>query len=93
MIKVEIKSTDIHTREVGKNTFREQQAWAYIVYNGKQNDYPAEIKVNLTKGQSAYDIGFYTVAPESLYVGEFKKLSIGRLQLLPLRPSAAVKTA
>lgn len=65
---------------------RTQTAWAHThSRNGNLNAYPERITINLEDGQAPYPIGNYQIAPSSLYVGDFGRLSLGRLVLSPIQ--------
>lgn len=87
MIKIEIKPSQavVDSRSgVSKHdekpyTINEQSA--YIFLGG---DYPQLFKFNLDNGQSPYPAGMYELHESSVYVGDFQKLRIGKVILLPL---------
>lgn len=90
MIKIEIKDQAVETRSGNRNgrdwTMRTQTAWAHThSRNGNLNAYPERITINLEDGQAPYPIGNYQIAPSSLYVGDFGRLSLGRLVLSPIQ--------
>ncbi|KAA5557280.1 DNA-binding protein [Pseudomonas aeruginosa] len=59
-------------------TIREQFAYAWLV-----GEYPELIKMNLEDGQPPYPAGYYSIDPKSFGVGDFKRLMIFRLSLIP----------
>jgi len=93
-IKIEVKNGVATSRNVtamkGKNagqvmTMTEQEAWAFTAdRDGNPAPYPTRISINLEQGQQPYPPGIYTLAPQSIYVGDFGKLKIGRTVLVPL---------
>lgn len=90
MIKIEIKDQTVETRSGNRNgrdwTMRSQTAWAHThSRNGNLNAYPERITITLEDGQAPYPVGNYQIAPASLYVGDFGRLSLGRLVLLPIQ--------
>lgn len=101
MIKIEVKTEHVNEKSGITATtqkpykIREQTVWAYLVSkDGSEKPYPTETRVLLEDGQFPYKPGFYTISPQSIFVGQFEKLSIGRLVLMPLEVSrAAVRSA
>lgn len=102
MIKIEIVSAVAHDRTITPKapstkppfTVREQDGYAYTVdRNGEIERHPQKIVLDLEKGQTAYEPGFYTLAPQSVYVGKFGQLNLGRLHLKKLQAQPAVKAA
>lgn len=90
-IRIEIKSPHVTensgTSKAGKPyTIRKQTAWAHVTdQDGKPMDYPARIEIQLEREQPAYAAGNYGVGPASFFVGDYDRLSLGRLVLLPLK--------
>ncbi|EBX3330548.1 DNA-binding protein [Salmonella enterica subsp. enterica serovar Kirkee] len=86
MIKIEIKQSQAiaDTRSgVSKSTgqaytINEQSAYIFL-----GQDYPQLFKLNLEAGQAPYSAGLYTLHPSSIYVGDFQKLRVGRIVLVP----------
>lgn len=78
MLNIEVRDTStLPKRGVSKKTgkpysFKEQKAYAHL--EGKP--YPQEIVVSLDDDQPPYREGFYTLAPESFYVGGFMSLAV-----------------
>lgn len=94
MIRIEIKDQTVSTRNGNTRgrdwTIRSQDAWAHThSRNGNLNPYPEKISINLEDGQAPYAPGHYTLAPQSLYVGDFGRLSLGRPVLSPVQAKAA----
>jgi hypothetical protein len=91
MVKIEIKSIAVNVKsgvsaKSGKPySISEQEGWAYLSSKSGPNPYPSRILINLEDGHPPYPVGSYTVAPWSLYVGDFSGLRLGRLELLPLQ--------
>lgn len=98
MIKIEIKTGVATTRNVnvskGRNAgtvmqMTEQEAWAFTVdQQGTPHPYPSRIVLDIEQGAQPYPPGFYTIAPASVYVGDFSKLKLGRVKLTPIQTSA-----
>jgi Helix-destabilising protein len=88
LIKVEIKPSQAladtrsgTSKTTGKPyTISEQSA--YIFLGG---DYPELFKITLETGQEPYPVGFYSLHETSLYIGQFNKLAVGRVKLIPLK--------
>ncbi|MBN3182562.1 single-stranded DNA-binding protein [Pectobacterium brasiliense] len=86
MIKIEIKPSQALadtrsgvSKATGKPyTISEQSA--YIFLGG---DYPQMFKINLENGQSPYPAGIYSLHESSIYVGDFQKLRVGKIVLVP----------
>lgn len=87
--KILIRSTAVNERVIrtkdGRTiTFREQKA---ALDDG--GDFPQPFVINLEDRQGPYAVGEYQVNPSSFYVdGKFNKLTLGRLQLDPIKPAA-----
>lgn len=75
-LKIEVKSTEtVQKGGTGKRSgraysFKEQTAFAHI--DGKP--YPVEMSLTLNDNDAAYAPGLYTLAPDSFYIGDFRKL-------------------
>jgi hypothetical protein len=100
MLRIEIKSPEVRTISgtckpgtvnAGKPyCIRDQEAYAWLVgRDGKPRDYPERISVQLDDDQEAYRPGVYTLAPQSLYVGDFGRLQMGKPKLMPVAAAAA----
>lgn len=92
MIKIEIKSTDIETFSgVSKTTgkpfnIRNQMAYAYTFdKNGSPRPYPELIKISLEDNQLPFAVGFYQMAPQSVFVDKFQRLALGRPSLIQIQ--------
>ena len=97
MIRIEIVSTHIEEKSGNKNgkdwRIREQGAWAHLLgEDGNAQKYPVACSIQLEKDMLPYQPGFYVLDPRSIYVGDFRRLEVGRLRLLP-EASAARKAA
>lgn len=96
-MQVEVTSTHVNERNGTKNgkdwSIRTQQGYAFILDDGGTlKRYPEAINIDLKKDQPAYAPGRYVVTDASFHVGDFGKLSIGRLSLVPA-PVAQPKAA
>lgn len=86
MIKIEVKPSQAvaDTRSgVSKSTgkpYTISEQSAYIFLGG---DYPQLFKINLENGQSPYPAGIYHLHESSVYVGDFQKLRVGKIILVP----------
>ena len=85
MIKIEVTSTELRakrgTAKSGKPySFREQTAFAHLA--GKP--YPVEFKVIRNDDEGAYAPGFYTLAPDSVFVDRFGSLGLSA-RLVPVK--------
>ena len=83
MIRIEITSPEVRTREVrGKDgrplQFREQSGYAHLP--GRQ--YPSEITIALDRDAQPHKAGMYTLDPDSIYVNRYRSLELGRLKLV-----------
>lgn len=88
MIRIEIVSSTVDERSGNKNgrnwVIREQGAYAHLLdEHGKPLKYPVACLVPLEKDAPPYPLGFYTLDLRSVYVGEFRRLELGRVKLLP----------
>lgn len=98
MIKIEVESTEVKTKsgqsaKTGKNySIREQDAWAYLVDpEGKPQKHPVAMKITLEDNQVPYAVGAYHLLDSSIYVGDFGRMSVGRVRLAPI--AAPVRAA
>ncbi len=90
MIRVEVVSTTVDERSGNKNgknwTIREQGAYAHLLDDqGKPMKYPVACSVPLDREAPPYQPGFYTLDMRSVYVGDFRRLELGRVRLTPER--------
>lgn len=93
MIKIEVASEEVTTRQSRKSdprtnqpyVFHEQEAFAFVAgRDGQPQRYPQRIRITLDDRQDAYKPGLYVLAPESVYVDRFGGLSLGRVVLRPM---------
>ncbi|WMT17218.1 single-stranded DNA-binding protein [Serratia fonticola] len=88
LIKVEVKPSQALadtrsgvSKTTGKPyTISEQSAYIYL-----GGDYPELFKITLDEGQKAYPVGLYSLSETSLYIGQFNKLTVGRIKLVPIK--------
>ena len=90
MIRIEVVSTTVDERSGNKNgknwTIREQGAYAHLLDDqGKPMKYPVACSVPLDREAPPYQLGFYTLDMRSIYVGDFRRLELGRVRLTPER--------
>ena len=100
-LRIEIKNCVKNTRIVTSTktgvakdfTFHTQPAYV-TTYDtaGNQNPYPEMVEIDLKDNQEPFPVGFYQVLPQSFYVGDFKKLTLGALHLAQIA-SAVPATA
>jgi hypothetical protein len=88
MIRVEVVSSTIDERSGNKNgkdwLIREQGAYAHLLDDeGKPHKYPVACIIPLERNAAPYPQGFYTLDLRSIYVGEFRRLELGRVRLIP----------
>ena len=88
MIRIEIVSTVVDERSGNKNgknwLIREQSAYAHLLDEfSKPLKYPVACSIPLEKDAQSYPLGFYTLDLRSVYVGDFKRLELGRVKLVP----------
>lgn len=89
-MKIVIKSDAVNVRNgTGRNSkpysIREQQA---ALDNG--GDFPHPFVLNLEDKQPAYPPGEYTLDMSSIYVGDYNKLALGRVKLVPMQSARKV---
>lgn len=78
MIKIEVKNTETRSKAgTGKRSgkaysFKEQDAWAHL----PGDPYPTRISLTLNDNDAPHAPGMYTLAPDSLYVGDFGSLAV-----------------
>ena len=88
MIRIEVVSSTFDERSGVKNgkswVIREQAAYAHLLdETGKPHKYPVACSIPLEKDAPAYQPGFYTLDLRSVYVGDFRRLELGRVKLVP----------
>ena len=93
MIRIEVVNTSVDERSGNKNgknwVIREQAAYAHLLDDqGKPMKYPVACTLPLEKDAPPYQAGFYTLDARSIYVGDFRRLELGRVRLLPERKAA-----
>jgi len=97
MIRIEVVGTSVDERSGNKNgknwLIREQEAYAHLLDDqGKPRKYPVACSIPLEKDAAPYQPGFYTLDLRSIYVGDFRRLELGRVKLVP-EAGAARKAA
>jgi hypothetical protein len=94
MIRIEIDSTTVEERKgtsaKGKPyLIREQSAYAHVLdEKGKPGKYPVRTRISLDDGQEPYAAGNYTFDARAVIVGDFDRLTLGRVKLVPLKAAA-----
>lgn len=89
--KVEIRGGTIKSGERAGQAWEIRQQTGYL-YNG--GSYPEKVTLTLPKDHGGYAAGFYTLAPESFVVGEFKVPALAKvLTLVREEASKAVRAA
>lgn len=88
MIRIEVVSTTVDERHGSKDgrawTIREQAAYAHLLdENGRPHKYPGACSIPLDRDAPAYAPGFYNLDLRSVYVGDFRRLELGRVKLVP----------
>lgn len=85
MIKIEVtdkvtEKSGISSKTQRPYSIREQQAFAHVYEkDGTLARYPKEIKLSLRDDTPPFAPGDYTIAPASVFIGEF-----GRMELNPV---------
>lgn len=82
-MKIQIKDLNVEQRTAKGYTFRTQTGWTSL--NGEVRKVP----ISLEDGQSAYEVGMYTVGDGSFYFGDYGRLMLGRLELVKVDSVAA----
>jgi len=90
MFKIEILA-GVATKKTGTSKggkpyeIVEQEGWAHVCdQQGNPAPYPSRISITLDNNQPPYPPGAYTLHESCFYVGDFSRLTLGRLRLLPL---------
>ena len=95
-MKIEIKSLAVATRSgVGDGgklwKVQEQTGYAFTVAkDGTPEPYPQKVTVRITDGQQPYAPGVYELQDASFFVGQYGKLTLGDLVLMPVKQAARV---
>jgi len=92
MIRIEVVSAAVDERSGNKNgknwVIREQSAYAHLLdEHSKPMKYPVACSIPLEKDAAPYQPGFYTLDMRSVYVGDFRRLELGRVRLVPEKRS------
>ena len=93
MIRIEVVSSTVDERSGNKNgknwVIREQAAYAHLLdQDGRAMKYPVACSVPLEREAPPYAPGFYTLDMRSIYVGDFRRLELGRVRLQPEKKAA-----
>jgi hypothetical protein len=93
MIRIEVVSTVVDERSGNKNgknwLIREQGGYAHLLdETSKPLKYPVACSIPLEKDAQPYQPGFYFLDLRSVYVGDFRRLELGRVKLVPERKAA-----
>lgn len=101
-LQIEVKNAVKNSRTVTSNktvppkdyVFHTQPAYV-TTYDqaGNINPYPEMIEIDLKSDQEPFPVGLYEVLPQSYYVGDFKKLTLGSLHLKPKAAAPATAQA
>ena len=88
MIRIEVVNTTVDERSGNKNgknwLIREQSAYAHLLDEfSKPLKYPVACTIPLDKDAAPYQPGFYTLDMRSVYVGDYRRLELGRVKLVP----------
>lgn len=81
-MQIQIKDLNVSQRMAKGYTFRTQNGWTTL--DGEVRKVP----ISLEEGQSPYEVGVYTLGDGSFYFGDYGRLMLGRLELLPVRAGA-----
>jgi hypothetical protein len=90
-VKIEIQDDAVTTRNgtSQKNgqpfSIRSQNAWLHTA----GAPYPTKMEITLDRDQAPWPVGEFTVDETSFFVDKFRRLSVGRLKLIPLAATAA----
>ena len=87
MIRIEVVNTTVDERSGNKNgknwLIREQAGYAHLLDDhSKPLKYPVACSIPLEKDAPPYQPGFYTLDLRSVYVGDFRRLELGRVKLV-----------
>jgi hypothetical protein len=98
VIKIEVSSGAVdEKRGTGRASgrayvIREQSAYAFVVgEDGKPAKYPVACKLPLEDDQPAYAPGMYTFDARAVIVGDFGRLALGRVKLVPVIAAGAAR--
>jgi hypothetical protein len=89
-VKIEIQNDAVTTRAgvsaAGKNySIRNQEAWFHQV----GVPYPTRIELSLDNNQAPWSVGEYSLDEKSFFVDKYRRLSVGRLKLIPISKAKA----
>ena len=93
MIRIEVVNASVDERSGNKNgknwVIREQAGYAHLLDDqGKPMKYPVACTLPLEKDAPPYQPGFYMLDARSIYVGDFRRLELGRVRLIPEKKAA-----
>lgn len=91
-MKIEIQSDTISTRSgtsaAGKPySIRSQQGWLHTA----AAPYPSCLEINLEDNQPPHSPGYYEIDENSYFIDKYRRLTVGRLKLIPLASHGAAK--
>lgn len=100
MFRVIVESAEVtEKRGIAAKTgkpyqIREQEVYVYLLDGqGVEKKFPSAIRVGLDDSPP-YAPGEYRLSPDFLHVGDFGRLMVGRIRLVPKAPTvAAARTA
>lgn len=99
MLRVIVESAEVSEKsgiaaKSGKPyRIREQECYVYLVdQHGTEKKFPAPMRVGLDDAPP-YQPGEYRLSPECLYVGDFSRLMVGRIRLVPKAAQSAAPRA
>ena len=90
MIRIEVKNASYKSKSGSKNgnpwTMNFQQIYIHGYYqDGFPSDSARPSSIQLDKDNpQPYAVGLYSLSDESFYFGEFDRLTLGRMKLVPL---------
>ncbi len=86
-MKIQVKDLHVDQRSAKGYVFRTQTGWTSL--NGEVRKAP----ISLEEGQPAYELGMYTLGDGSFYFGDYGRLMLGRLELVPVPGTGAASPA
>lgn len=94
MLKFIIDKAPIVKTSSKGNPYKVQEAYVQLFdEQGNPEKFPRRTELLFRASEEGYPAGEYVMAPQSLRVGQYDRLELGRVALLPVGSAGATKPA
>jgi hypothetical protein len=94
MLKFIIDKAPVAAKSAKGNDYKKQEAYVQLyAEDGTPEKFPRRTELLFRASESGYAPGEYTLAPQSLRVGQYDRLELGRIALLPWGEGQGVNPA